>query len=150
MLMVPVGYEMALVDTVWNTSAPLDMQLSLGRRFPMKTTAVGHAIMAYWPPEEIEKALGREAAKDLEEEFAQVRELGGLAFVRDFVPGGSAIGATIAAVAKECGVKTGILVHPTRLACCGNPAGPSLYHLIAILGKERVLKRIDRALERFG
>ena len=58
------------------------------------------------------------------------------------------VGATLGTVAKEFGVKTGVLVHPTRLACSGAPAGPSLYHLIAILGKERVLARIDRALER--
>jgi glutamyl-tRNA synthetase len=60
------------------------------------------------------------------------------------------IGATLAAVAKEFGVKTGILVHPTRLACCVKTAGPSLYHLIAILGRERVLVRLDKALERMG
>jgi len=57
------------------------------------------------------------------------------------------IGLTLGAVAKELGIKTGLLVHPTRLACCGNPAGPSLYHLLAILGKDRALRRIDRALE---
>src|SRR5436309_6244975 len=45
------------------------------------------------------------------------------------------IGATIGATAKELGVKTGVLVQPTRLACCGNTAGPSLYHLLGILGK---------------
>ena len=56
------------------------------------------------------------------------------------------ISGTLAAVAKGFGVKTGVLVHPTRLACCGNPAGPSLYHLLAVLGKDRVLKRIDGAL----
>jgi glutamyl-tRNA synthetase len=56
------------------------------------------------------------------------------------------VGATLASVAKEFGVKTGVLVHPTRLACCGTTAGPSLYHLIAILGKEQTLARIDRAL----
>lgn len=60
------------------------------------------------------------------------------------------IGATFASLAGELGVKTGVLVHPARLACCGNPAGPSLYHLIAILGKERALRRIDLALERMG
>ena len=56
------------------------------------------------------------------------------------------IGTTIKAVAQELGVKTGVLVHPTRLACCGAAAGPSLYHLLAILGKERVVGRLDRAL----
>jgi glutamyl-tRNA synthetase len=60
------------------------------------------------------------------------------------------IGATLKSVAQELGVKTGVLVHPTRLACCGNTAGPSLYHLLGILGKDRVLQRMDRALERMG
>ena len=48
--------------------------------------------------------------------------------------------------AKSFGVKVGALVHPTRLAVTGSNAGPSLYHLLEILGKEKVLARIDRAL----
>jgi glutamyl-tRNA synthetase len=58
------------------------------------------------------------------------------------------IGATLAATAKEMGVKTGVLVHPTRLACTGHPAGPSLYHLIAVIGKDKTLQRLDQALAR--
>jgi glutamyl-tRNA synthetase len=58
---------------------------------------------------------------------------------------------TFKAVAGELGVKVGVLVHPTRLACTGRPVGPSLYHLIEVLGRNRVLARIDRALaERIG
>jgi len=60
------------------------------------------------------------------------------------------IGNALKATAQELGSKPGVLVHPTRLACCGNTAGPSLYHLIAILGKERVLLRLDRALAAMG
>ena len=50
------------------------------------------------------------------------------------------------AVAAEGGVKAGVLVHPTRLAMTGATAGPSLYHLLEILGRERVLARFDRVL----
>jgi glutamyl-tRNA synthetase len=54
----------------------------------------------------------------------------------------SALKGTAAAL----GVKVGALVHPTRLAVTGSNAGPSLYHLLEILGKDKVLARIDRAL----
>ena len=39
-------------------------------------------------------------------------------------------------------------VEKNRLACTGAPAGPSLYHLFAILGRDRVLARMDLALAR--
>jgi glutamyl/glutaminyl-tRNA synthetase len=57
--------------------------------------------------------------------------------------------AALKATATELGVKAGVLVHPIRLACTGNPAGPSLYHLMEVLGKEKTLTRIERALVRF-
>ena len=57
-----------------------------------------------------------------------------------------ALEKTLKATAAELGLKVGVLVHPTRLACTGRPAGPSLYHLLEVLGKERVVIRLDRAL----
>jgi glutamyl-tRNA synthetase len=51
--------------------------------------------------------------------------------------------------AANLGVKVGALVHPTRLAVTGSNAGPSLYHLLEILGKEKVLARLGRALATF-
>ena len=57
------------------------------------------------------------------------------------------LGNTLQSLAAELGVKPGVLVHPTRLACTGKPIGPSLYHLLMeVLGKERVLQRLDRAI----
>ncbi len=47
------------------------------------------------------------------------------------------------ATAAELGIKAGPLVHPTRLACTGAAAGPSLYHLLEILGRDKVLQRLD-------
>ena len=55
--------------------------------------------------------------------------------------------AALKATAAGLAVKAGALVHPTRMACTGSTAGPSLYHLLEVLGKTRVLVRIDRALQ---
>jgi glutamyl/glutaminyl-tRNA synthetase len=57
--------------------------------------------------------------------------------------------ATLKTAAAALGVKIGALVHPTRLAVTGSNAGPSLYHLLEVLGKEKVLSRLDRALASF-
>jgi glutamyl-tRNA synthetase len=57
------------------------------------------------------------------------------------------IESTLKATATELGVKAAVLVHPTRLAVTGSNAGPSLYHLLEILGRGKVLARMDRALQ---
>jgi glutamyl-tRNA synthetase len=88
------------------------------------------------------EAARREFTQDNKTRLATLREA--LARLEPFDP--DPIGNTLKSVAQQAGVKTGVLVHPTRLACCGNTAGPSLYHLMAILGKERVLGRLDRVL----
>jgi glutamyl-tRNA synthetase len=58
----------------------------------------------------------------------------------------TAVQETFKAVAVELAVKTGVLVHPSRLACTGRAVGPSLYHLMEVLGQKRVIARLDRAL----
>jgi glutamyl-tRNA synthetase len=62
----------------------------------------------------------------------------------------AAVEAALKATAAELGVKVGVLVHPVRLACTGNPNGPSLYHLLEVIGKEKTVARIDKALANFG
>jgi len=59
------------------------------------------------------------------------------------------IEATLKSTAAKLGIKVGAIVHPTRLATTGSNVGPSLYHLLEVLGKEKVLARIDRALSTF-
>jgi len=60
------------------------------------------------------------------------------------------IEATLKSTAGKLGVKVGGIVHPTRLAVTGSNVGPSLYHLLEVLGKEKVIARIDRALRKIG
>ena len=59
------------------------------------------------------------------------------------------IEAALKTTAAKLGVKLGAIVHPTRLATTGSTVGPSLYHLLEVLGKEKVPARIDRALAAF-
>ena len=53
-------------------------------------------------------------------------------------------------LAQKLGCKTGDLVHPARVAVSGRSVGPSLYHMLEVMGKERVLARFDRTIARLG
>ncbi len=91
----------------------------------------------------VEKVFGkREAAErliSLRDEFAKIDKW-------DIVT----IESTLKTLAQKLGCKTGDLVHPARLAVSGRSVGPSLYHMLEVMGKEGVLKRLDRAVERFS
>lgn len=50
--------------------------------------------------------------------------------------------------AEETGLSGGKLIHPTRLAVSGVGFGPGLFELLEALGKEVVIRRMKRALER--
>ena len=60
------------------------------------------------------------------------------------------IEAALKTTASKLGIKFGAIVHPTRLAATGSAVGPSLYHLLEVLGKDKALARIDRALRSTG
>ena len=70
------------------------------------------------------------------------------AFAADVVFNSDSLAVVLKGVAAECGVKVGLLVHPLRLAMTGSTIGPSLYHLIEVLGKDRVLLRIKQFVQR--
>lgn len=53
-------------------------------------------------------------------------------------------------LAEELDVGAGQLIHPTRVAVSGIMAGPGLYEMLEILGRERVLERICATIEKFG
>lgn len=61
----------------------------------------------------------------------------------------AALETALKALATELGVKAGELIHPCRVAVSGKSTGPSLYHMLEVLGRERVVARLRRAAERF-
>ncbi len=60
------------------------------------------------------------------------------------------IESTLKALAQKLDCKTGDLVHPARVAVSGRSVGPSLYHMLEVMGKERVLTRFERMLASLG
>ena len=92
-----------------------------------------------YPPEMLESEFTQEAR----ERLAMLRER--YTGLEDF--SSASLEASLKALAKELGLKAGPLVHPLRLALTAAKSGPSLYHLMEVLGKERVLKRINGLLK---
>ena len=130
----PVGYVKAALDTCKG-------KFKLFGELP--------AYAGFYFKDEIQydaEAARKDFTPENRPRIARLREA--LANLAPFEP--DPIGETLKAVAQELGVKAGVLVHPTRLACCGTTAGPSLYHLLAVLGKDRVLACLDRALASMG
>ncbi|MDR0485260.1 MAG: glutamate--tRNA ligase, partial [Elusimicrobiota bacterium] len=52
-------------------------------------------------------------------------------------------------LAEENNLKTGQVFHPIRVAVSGRTQGPSLFHLLELLGKDESMRRIKTALEKF-
>ena len=93
-------------------------------------------------PEAVKEAFVPVARPLVERLIAELEELP--AFTAD------AIQNLFKPLSKELGVKVGALVHPTRVALTGAKIGPSLYHLMEVLGREKVIQRLRAVLTRIG
>ena len=58
--------------------------------------------------------------------------------------------AALKQLGAQIGCKTGDLVHPARVAVSGRSVGPSLYHMLEVMGQARALQRMDRAIQEFS
>ena len=94
-------------------------------------------------PAAVEKVFGKPEATErllaLHDEFAKIENWNL-----------ETLESTLKNLAQKLGCKTGDLVHPARVAVSGRSVGPSLYHMLEVMGKERVLARFDRMISRLG
>ena len=51
-------------------------------------------------------------------------------------------------VIAELGIQSGALIHPVRAALTGRTVGPGLFELMAVMGKETCIARLQAALKR--
>lgn len=59
-----------------------------------------------------------------------------------------AVEGVIRDLSERHGLKAAQFIHPCRVALTGEMAGPSLFHLVAVLGKVVCVDRLTRALDR--
>lgn len=61
-----------------------------------------------------------------------------------------AIEQAVRTYAQEKNLSASVFIHPLRLALTGVSAGPSLFHLMEVLGKDVVAQRIEAAVKVLG
>ena len=86
-------------------------------------------------PAAVQKHL---SSPDLPPSLAAWRER--LATVTPFDP--PSLEAALRTVAEERGIKAGALIHATRVAVTGQAVSPGLFDVLALVGRERVLRRL--------
>ena len=60
------------------------------------------------------------------------------------------IEAVLRAIAEKAGLSASQLIHPVRLAVTGVGGGPSLFEILAVLGKDTVIRRLEKAATILG
>ena len=98
----------------------------------------------YSDPTEYEEATVKKRWKPASKELLQGWSAE-LAASSEFTP--ESLEASLRAFAESKGVGAGQLIHPTRLAITGVGNGPSLFHMMVVLGKDTCLRRIEAALK---
>jgi len=61
-----------------------------------------------------------------------------------------AIERSLRSLATQRGIKAGTLIHATRVAVTGHAVSPGIFDVLAVMGRERVLERLDDVLEGMG
>ncbi|GAB4325359.1 MAG: glutamate--tRNA ligase [Candidatus Sumerlaeia bacterium] len=89
--------------------------------------------------EGVKKIFLKEGAGD---NLAAARDT--LAALQDWTP--EALEAALRALAEQRGVGLGKIAQPLRLALTGRLASPGIFEVVLLLGRRRVLARMDRAI----
>ena len=91
----------------------------------------------------VKQRLDKPGVRDLLASYAAA-----IGAVEPFEPG--PLEESLKLVVEQAGVKVGDLVHAVRVAVTGKTVGPGLYDCLAILGRDRSLARLERALPLAG
>ena len=131
--------EDALVDKA-RTIAAIDLVKPRARRLPDIVSQLRPFISDHIQRDEA--AVAKHLSPDLMPHLLAWRER-----LTNLEPFDAATTETaLRAVADERGIKAGVLIHATRVAVTGQAVSPGLFDVLALVGRERVLRRLDEAV----
>jgi glutamyl-tRNA synthetase len=111
----------------------------------VKTLTEFPETAAYYYTDEIaydDKARAKFLTPDNRELLLAIKErFAGLAAFDE-----KSIEAVFTGLATERGVKLGAVAQPVRVAITGGTASPGLFEVVALLGKERTVRKLERAI----
>lgn len=142
-LLIPLLREAGLIGEAYDDGYLTEaVELYKGRLSTLRDFVEWAAFLfsedVTFDPHSKEQHLG----KDLSKEFAKLCQK--LEAVPDFSAENAE--AAFKEATASLGIKPGELVHPVRVALTGLSIGPSLFHIMSLLGKERTLKRLNDVL----
>ena len=128
--------------------APLEAVLALEKMKVTRLTELPDRVSFFftedyaYDPAAVEKALAKPGALD---RLAQLAECYSALDSWD----AATLEAALKGLATAQACKPAEFIHPARIAVSGRSVGPSLYHMLEVLGKARVLARLQRTMEKF-
>lgn len=128
------------IDKVWLARAIKTLK-ERSRTLVELSNSLRYYIMEYVEYEEkaAKKFLNERSCPYLKE----LRER--LATIDDFFA--STIEKVFMAIVERNGIKLGDIAQPTRVAITGTTVSPGIFEVLEIVGKDRTLKRLDRAIQ---
>jgi glutamyl-tRNA synthetase len=130
------------------TGAPAEF-VKLMQERARNLNEIRDAYRAYMQPDlpvYDEKAVAKHLTAEAKPLLQEAREL----IARTFDQGAHAMEQAFRAEAEKRGLGLGKLAQPVRVAVTGTTVSPPLFETIALLGKEKTLRRIDAALEKIS
>lgn len=134
------GVNLATVDAAYLDAALkiVREKIKIGRELPGWMAPFLNEEFAY-DPAAVTKALKADGALDRLKALKAKFEA-----APSFAP--DVLEKELKDLATAGGAKAAAYVHPCRVAVAGQGVGPSLYHMLEVMGRERVLKRMDRTI----
>lgn len=150
--MVPLDRVLELLspylpDQEWSKDPQYAKRVDLMRTRAVSLVELGQSLTPFFQSDFPYDAKGMEKAKN---------DAAAPGLLKDFIPNlenvqdwtHSGIEQKLRAFSEQHGVKPAALIHPIRLALTGKTAGPGLFELMELIGKQSTIDRIHRFLPR--